>query len=128
MRVRSSSSSVHTWPDAGSVLSALRCWAAAVACARKDVSAIGCFGSYARGDSGFGSDLDLVVLVDESERPFVERALEFDTLPLPVPVDLLVYTLAEWRALMAAGGRFARTLETECLWVYRRENAAADAG
>jgi predicted nucleotidyltransferase len=52
--------------------------------------AVGYFGSYARGDWGVGSDLDLVVIVEASAEPFERRA---------VPVDLLVYTRAEWTRL-----------------------------
>jgi hypothetical protein len=36
---------------------------------------------------------------------------------LPVPAELLVYTLKEWKALLQAATRFARTLELETVWV-----------
>jgi predicted nucleotidyltransferase len=57
---------------------------------------IGYFGSYARGDWDVGSDLDLVIVVAESELPRERRAVVFDTEKLPVPVDLIVHTLSEW--------------------------------
>ena len=76
---------------------------------------IGIFGSYARGDWGEGSDLDLVVVVKRSTLAFERRAVEWDTTKLPVPADLLVYTTAEWQSL---GGRFRDTLEKETVWVY----------
>jgi predicted nucleotidyltransferase len=60
------------------------------------VRRVGLFGSYARGDWGVGSDLDIVVLVTDTERSFVERPSSFDPYSLPVPVDLVVYTLDEW--------------------------------
>ena len=37
----------------------------------------GCFGSFARGDWGVGSDLDLVAVVRRAERPFIERARDW---------------------------------------------------
>jgi predicted nucleotidyltransferase len=40
---------------------------------------IGYFGSYARGDWGVGSDVDLIVIVAESELPRERRAVEFGT-------------------------------------------------
>ncbi|GAB4464990.1 MAG: nucleotidyltransferase domain-containing protein [Burkholderiaceae bacterium] len=77
----------------------------------------GYFGSYARGDWGVGSDVDLVVVVHGSARPFAERALDFDLSELPVPAELLVYTEDEWRALPNISPRFAQRLATETVWV-----------
>lgn len=36
---------------------------------------------------------------------------------LPVPADLLLYTACEWEALHARGGRFARVLAAETVWL-----------
>ena len=70
MPVRSSNSSVLVWPDRTIVDRAVRAWAAAAAARRGDVRRIGYFGSYARGDWGVGSDLDLVAIVDAAVEPF----------------------------------------------------------
>lgn len=80
----------------------------------------GYFGSYARGDWGVGSDLDLIVIVRRSDQPFGERAQAWDTLNLPVPVDLLVYTQDEWQSLLERGARFPQVVEREAVWVYPR--------
>ncbi len=82
-----------------------------------EVIRIGYFGSYARGDWGPGSDLDLVIVVDRSEKPFIYRAADFPYEKLPVPVDLLVYTLEECERLR---GTFKEKLERETVWVYER--------
>jgi hypothetical protein len=39
---------------------------------------------------------------------------------LPVPADLLVYTREEWERLQAEGGRFARTVAREAMWLFPR--------
>src|SRR5262249_15348962 len=62
---------------------------------------LGYFGSYARGDWGVGSDLDLVALVLDSPSRFDQRSLFWDLKALPVSADLVVYTLEEWRRLKA---------------------------
>ena len=103
MPVRSSRSSVLRWPDRAEVMASLAAWAETQV--QAGAKAVGCFGSYARGDQGVGSDLDLVILVEESDLALVDRGARYDTLTLPVPVDLLVYTCAEWRQLVQEGRR-----------------------
>jgi len=77
---------------------------------------IGYFGSYARGDWGVGSDLDVVIVVDKADQPFAMRAVEWDTLDLPVPTDVLVYTEAEWE-------RMGTRRPKDVRWVYRRSES-----
>ncbi len=119
MPVRSLNSSVLKWPDKEAVDFAVLRWAERIAGQRKDILQIGYFGSYARGDWGVGSDLDLIVIVESSSKPMERRAVEWDTNDLPVPADLLVYTEDEWQK-MRSQGRFGRTVMREAVWVYRK--------
>ena len=119
MPVRSLTSSVLRWPDAGVVDRAIRAWALGLTHQRADVLGIAYIGSYARGDWGVGSDLDLVVVVEQSEEPFWNRASELDLGGFPVPTEGIVYTASEWRALAEERGRFFRTVEQEGVWLYR---------
>ncbi|MFN3566314.1 MAG: nucleotidyltransferase domain-containing protein [Burkholderiaceae bacterium] len=105
------------WPDRATVDAAVRALVAQWVPAHPELRRAGYFGSYARGDWGVGSDVDLVMVVERSARPFAERALDFDQTPLPVPADLLVYTEDEWRSLPDVSPRFARRLATETVWV-----------
>ncbi len=116
MPVRSLTSSVLRWPDGRIVEAAVRDWAAGVSEAHPDVLAIGYFGSYARGDWGVGSDVDLIMLVEQSGLPFEVRAVAFDTTRLPVPAELVVYTVDEWDRLQLTPG-FARTVGREAVWL-----------
>jgi len=117
MPVRSLSSPVLKWPDAQMVDQAVRCWAERIAQQREDVVRIGYFGSYARGNWGVGSDLDLVIVVKEADEPFEARAAKWDATDLPVPADVLVYTEKEWQSL-GEQSRFYRTVMQEGIWVY----------
>jgi hypothetical protein len=96
---------------------ALARWAAREAPRHAGLLRLGYFGSYARGDAGVGSDIDLLAVVEASAEPFERRALSWDLLPLPVPAEILVYTKAEWERLCRGGGRFASVLAAEAKWL-----------
>ncbi len=117
MPVRSLHSSVRKWPDPDRVLEETRQWASHLAESQPTVLAIGLFGSYGRGDAGVGSDLDIIILVREDERPLHRRFIGAPE-ELPLPADILVYTLAEWRDLHRRGGRFSETIRRETRWLY----------
>jgi predicted nucleotidyltransferase len=125
MPVRSLNSSVFKWPDLQTVQQSVVAWANEVGRSRPEISQIGYFGSYARGDWGVASDLDIVVILSRSEQKFGQRALDLDTTGFPVPVDIMVYTRDEWIKLIARGGRFSRVVEHEVRWVYDRRKHSA---
>lgn len=120
MPVRSLNSSVMKWPDARTVKHSLRLWAKKVIRERSEICRIGYIGSYARGDWGVGSDLDLLIVLENSDLPFEKRSIEWDATKLPVPTDLMVYTKAEWEALPKKG-KFKKTVEKEAVWIYKKE-------
>ena len=120
MPVRSLRSSVLRWPDRDEVHRAVAAWADHMASARDDVVSVGYFGSYARGDWGVGSDVDIVVVVTESAEPFIRRAVAFETAALPVEADVLVYTRSEWDRLRGRNGTPARAAR-EMVWVLERD-------
>jgi len=115
MPVRSLHSSVLKWPDLRAVDRSARRWARQLQATHPELRRVGYFGSYARGDWGVGSDLDLVVLVEASELPFYRRATEFHSEGLPVPAEVLVYTVGEWEAREESN--FLRPIAQEVIWV-----------
>lgn len=118
MPVRSLNSRVLKWPARAEVDRAVRDLGVRLRRAQPGLLRLGYFGSYARGDAGPGSDVDLVAVVKHSARAFHERPLDFDLAGLPVPAELLVYTLEEWERARSAPGRFLRQLEAETVWVF----------
>jgi predicted nucleotidyltransferase len=119
MPVRSLTSSVLKWPDAAAVVKAAKAWAVELTRQRGDILGVAYIGSYARGDWGVGSDLDLIVVVEQSQAPFWQRASDLELTGFPVPTEALVYTADEWLTLADERGRFFRTIEQEGVWVYR---------
>ncbi len=128
MPVRSLSSSVLKWPDAQLVDQAIRVWAFTLGKSHSQILKIGYIGSYARGDWGVGSDVDILILVSHSEQPFEQRSSEWDTGALPIPADVIVYTIEEWQRLPKEG-RFYKTVSREVRWVFERiENETGSIG
>ena len=126
MPVRSLNSSVLKWPDVRTVDRAIRQWAGEAGHKRPGALRIGYFGSYAHGNSGVGSDLDLLIIVKSSDKVFERRGLDWDVTELPVPVDVLVYTKDEWESLQKQG-RFHSRVTQEIIWVYVSD-AESDKG
>jgi predicted nucleotidyltransferase len=127
MPVRSLHTSVLRWPDRREVEQRVAEWAAREAPRHPGLLRLGYFGSYARGEAGVGSDLDLIAVVESSSEPFERRALAWDLNTLPVPAELLVYTRLEWERLQQQGGRFARTLQQEVRWLLPLVDCAREA-
>ena len=121
MPVKSLNSSVLKWPDRSTVDRAARCWAASEARRHPELLRLGYFGSYARGDAGVGSDLDVIAIVGQAAEPFERRSLTWDLNALPVPAELIVYTQEEWERLQQQGQRFARMLKSQVVWIYPHE-------
>jgi predicted nucleotidyltransferase len=70
------------------------------------------FGSYARGEAHEDSDIDLIVVAETNQR-WHQRSLEFsDALDALEPLDVLVYTPAEWQT-----ERSAFLKRAACEWV-----------
>jgi hypothetical protein len=117
MPVKLSSSSILKWPDAATVVAAVRRWAAAESARHPELVRLGYFGSYARGDWGVGSDLDLVAVVRGDPGPAERRTISWNLTALPVPTDLLVYSESEWCRVTEGNSRFASMLRSEVVWI-----------
>jgi len=118
MPVRSLNLSVFKWPSRTQVENAVRAWAAIALKEHPEMLRLGYFGSYARGDWGVGSDLDLLVVVAQTQVPFERRSLAWDLSQLPIPAELLIYSQPEWRRMQMEQGKFAQTLARETVWIY----------
>ncbi len=121
MPVRSLRSSVFRWPDRAAVHAALAAWAAREVRAKPWLRRVGYVGSYATGNWGPGSDVDVVLVVTRAEEPRSGRGAAWDLNDLPVPADVLVYTVGEWDELVQGASRFGQVAATETVWVYDAE-------
>lgn len=78
------------------------------------------FGSYARGNAGDDSDVDLLVVMDrlgDGDEEAVQMRLR---VPRSFPVDLLVKRASEVKRRAARGDSFMRTVLSEGRLLYER--------
>ena len=80
------------------------------------------FGSQARGQAGENSDIDLLVVVRDSDLPRHRReALSYDLLwGLKTPIDLIVLTQAEFQQASRVKTSLASTVQVEGEMLYGR--------
>jgi uncharacterized protein len=58
------------------------------------------FGSFARGDYFPGSDLDVLLMLENSDQPLLNRIRQFLPTHFPVDIDVFPYTQAEIKRIM----------------------------
>jgi predicted nucleotidyltransferase len=100
---------------------AVRSWTAEQVQQRPEIVRLGYFGSYARGDWGVGSDLDLIVVVNETSESFERRSVNWDLNGLPVSAEIIVYSLPEWEDIEKKDTKFARMLKNEAVWTFSKQ-------
>ena len=66
------------------------------------------FGSFVRGESVPGSDIDLLIILRESKYPFLERIPPYLPSKFPVGVDVFPYTEEEIEKMKAEGNFFIK--------------------
>lgn len=129
LRTESYGSVTVTWLDRAALLREARLAADFLTQEHSEVSGVLLFGSAARGDAVPGSDLDLLLILRRSDRPFLERIPHYTPDVPGIALQVLPYTeeeylrlleeergilrdaLAEGRWLVGPPERFARRLE-----------------
>lgn len=117
MRKRSSPSVKITYFPKSEVWAALKGYAQELPQQRPEVRRILVFGSVARGDAVPGSDVDLLVVVSDSTKPFLQRMSDYHPTHFPVGAEVFAYTEAEIHSMLADGNWFIRrALEGQVLY------------
>ncbi|MFZ9149142.1 MAG: nucleotidyltransferase domain-containing protein [Vulcanococcus sp.] len=117
MPVRSLQQSVLRWPRPEEVLAEVETWALAQRDSHPDLTRVGVFGSYGRGDASVGSDLDLLLVDESATGAQSERLRHWPLEQLPLSCDALVLTSVELESLLASGSRMAQELKRDLRWI-----------
>ena len=124
MQVRSYGSVKVVYLDRPAVLAATRKAVRALARRRPEVRRVILFGSMARGDAVPGSDVDLLVVLSESQEKFLDRIPRYNTSGIPIGVDVFPYTEAELKRMLNEGNSFVRQALAEGVTLFHRRIAS----
>lgn len=103
----SSSSVKITWFDTQAVWTALRRFVCELARSHPEVEQVIVFGSFVRGQAVPGSDVDLLIVLNDSPLPFGERlSLYRPQGRTPVDVDVFPYLQQELEEMLQQGNFF----------------------
>ncbi len=86
------------------------------------------FGSVARGDAVPGSDIDLLLVLRETDVPFLERSGRYVAAAAGLSVEVLAYSAAELADMLAARNPLIRAALAEGQWLVRPHRAWLSAG
>jgi len=109
-----------TWLDRPAVLEATRKAVRALAWRRLEVRRVILFGSMARGDAVPGSDVDLLLVLSESQEKFLDRIPRYKPSGIPVGVDVFPYTEAELKRMLEEGNPFVKHALAEGVVLFQR--------
>jgi len=90
------------------LIEALKKAAAEIKRGSPDVEKVFLFGSFARGNYTPQSDVDILIVVGHTEKPFLERKDRFASYysAIPFDVNVLVYSRAEIKRMREGNNRF----------------------
>ncbi len=104
-----SSNSVRvSWLDQEGTIESLRRAMAEVKVRSPEIDRVLLFGSLARGDAAPGSDADLLIILRDSDLPFLDRFPRYRPAGVAIDVDVFAYTREELRKMLASRNRFVR--------------------
>ena len=84
------------------------------------------FGSIARGDAVPGSDVDLLVVLANSEEPFLDRLARYHAEVPGLGVEVFPYTEDEIGRLRKEAGSLVSTALSEGVWVVGQGSGLRD--
>lgn len=103
--------------DSAAVRRRAEAWAADLLADHSEVEEVVVFGSFPKGTWAPGSDLDVLLVLTSSPKPFRDRIPDYLPGAFPVGVDVFPYTSAELAAMRGSG--FLAEVESSN-WRFRR--------
>jgi predicted nucleotidyltransferase len=113
-----------TWFDKDAVWRAVEAHARALAVRFPEIEEIRVFGSLVKGTAVPGSDVDLLIVLGASDRPFLDRISGYLPGAFPCGVDVFPYTRAEIARMANEGNSLISAALSEGRTIFRRSAQA----
>jgi predicted nucleotidyltransferase len=81
------------------------------------VERVGYFGSYTNDTYGPASDVDLLIILSQSSKRFIDRVIDFLTDNLSVCCDVFLYTSKEIKKMKQDNNPWSRHILKEVVWL-----------
>ncbi len=78
------------------------------------------FGSLARDEAVPGSDVDILIVLTDSDLPFRDRAEKYMPSSFPVGIDILSYTRSEIKTMLDEGNHFLKSAMEDSILLFSR--------
>jgi predicted nucleotidyltransferase len=114
---KSSDSVKVFFADKNEVFSQLKGYVSRLRSQRDDVEQIGLFGSYATDTYGPASDVDLLIVLHQSNKRFLDRMPEFIPNDLSAGCDVFVYTRDEIEQMKQQNNPWIMHVLSEVIWL-----------
>ncbi|MCI0644323.1 MAG: nucleotidyltransferase domain-containing protein [Chloroflexi bacterium] len=111
------------WLDRKATIRRLQAAVEALAQRYEEIEEVILFGSLARGEAAPGSDADLLVILRESDLPFLERSVRYRPAAAGLPVDVFAYRRAELEEMLANGNPLIEQALGEGISLFARRAA-----
>jgi predicted nucleotidyltransferase len=111
------------WLDLNQIRHRLKVAVQQLAQTHPEIEEVRLFGSLARGDAVPGSDADLIVVLSDTQLPFLDRFAHYQPDFCGIGVDVLAYTRAELAQMRADGNVLLRQAWAEGVCLFQRTNS-----
>jgi predicted nucleotidyltransferase len=85
-----------------------------------EIERISLFGSFARDEAVPGSDVDILIVLTDSDLPFKDRITKYMPSSFPVGIDVFPYTRSEMEAMLDQGNYFLKSAEEDSIVLFTR--------
>lgn len=78
------------------------------------------FGSLARDEAVPGSDVDILIILTDSDLSFTDRIMKYMPSSFPVGIDVLPYTQSEIETMLEQGNHFLKSAMEDSIVLFTR--------
>lgn len=85
-----------------------------------EIERVSLFGSFARDEAVPGSDVDILIVLTDSDVPFKDRIAKYMPSSFPVGVEVFPYTRSEMETMLGQGDFFLKSAQRDSILLFKR--------